>query len=166
MIVEMLKLPPPQGPSAWRQLGDEEFAAIWEKFSAVPPPGAPTKTYVVPAAFDSRTPEAQLLLSEFHSTLLQHFCACLPPGRKLFALDYHHASFEFDPHALPRSGATHPWPVTLLPEGDDTIYVAYDLSFGTCSAWNPESLTFFGAGLLACLDGKRPRLLSGWEVRA
>ncbi|MCE9583910.1 MAG: DUF2716 domain-containing protein [Planctomycetes bacterium] len=152
-------------PLAWRQLGEEEFAVAWEKYYAVPPPGTPLRAFRIPDSFDSRLPALQPLLAEFHGRLLRAFRDCLPLGRKMFALDYHHPSFEFDPHVPFESGPLDPghWPVTVLPEGDDTIYVAHDLSFGTTSAWDPQSITFFGEALLERLAVKRPRLLDGWE---
>jgi hypothetical protein len=158
----MKLLPVGDGPPAWRELNAAEFDAIWATHAQVPKSGVPSRTLRVPDGFDSRLPAAKLLLDEFHRQLFRAFRACLPRGRKMYALDYHHPSYEFDPHALSDAVSDAGWPVTVLPEGDDTIYVADDLSFGTRAEWTPESLTFFGSTLLARLDAEPPRLLDGW----
>lgn len=162
----MRELSAGMGPLAWRLLGDDEFNAAWDRCSAVPVPGTPLRTWRIPDSFDSRLPEVQPLLAGFHGAVLRAFRDCLPRGRKMFALDYHHPSYEFDPHVPfehdPRDAGR--WPVTVLPEGDDTIYVAHDLSFGTVSAWNPQAITFFGEALLARIERERPRLMEGWDI--
>jgi hypothetical protein len=148
-------------PTAWRRLDDAEFERLWALASTQPIETIPARTYRIPASFDSRAPEAQRLLAEFHATLLQIFRDCLPVGRKLYALDYHHPSYEFDPHVPFDPGSV--WPVSVLPEGDDTTYVSEDRAIGTGSTWDPPTLTFFGTPLLDRLVRARPGLLEGFR---
>ncbi|MFF8261864.1 DUF2716 domain-containing protein [Streptomyces virginiae] len=85
------------------------------------------------------------------------------PGERLAWLDWQHTGYTFDPHRVGSPGAPD-WPGEVYPNGDYFLYLHPDLAFGTFGHPWEETLTVFGAPLLAAVDGELTALL-GAPVR-
>ena len=101
-------------------------------------------------------PEAEALESELDAAVIDAFRRCVPPGGRLYALDWMHPSYSADPHAISAAELRVP----VLPNGDYYLYLAPDLSFGTFGHPWEQTICVFGAPLLAATESNRPRLLT------
>lgn len=74
--------------------------------------------------------------------------ACVRPGEQLYAVDWWHQGYRFDPARVGGSGRPR-WPGAACWEGDYYMLLTRDLRMGTF--WHPweESFCVFGAELLA-----------------
>ena len=97
------------------------------------------------------------LEAEFTLKLLAAFRRCIRPGERLWAIDWPHPWYYFDPHG-PITGATRDeWAMPILPDGDSYNYVAPDFRFGVVSTWRATGpITLFGADLLAAFAADPP----------
>ncbi|MCX5581802.1 DUF2716 domain-containing protein [Streptomyces erythrochromogenes] len=80
------------------------------------------------------------------------------PGGRLVWLDWQHTGYTFDPHRVGFPGAPD-WPGEVCPNGDYYLYLHPDLTFGTFGHPWEETLTVFGAPLLAAVEGQLTALL-------
>ncbi|MEU5919165.1 DUF2716 domain-containing protein [Streptomyces sp. NPDC047141] len=79
--------------------------------------------------------------------------ACVPPQGTLFALDWQHASYRFQPHLL--RGSQHGgWPLSPFPDGDYFIYLSEDFVTGSFGHPWEYSLCLFGRGLLDSVSAR------------
>ncbi|MFE5804729.1 DUF2716 domain-containing protein [Streptomyces sp. NPDC056491] len=80
------------------------------------------------------------------------------PGERLAWLDWNHTCYDFDPHRVGGPGEPD-WPGEAYPNGDYYLFLDHDLRFGTFGHPWEETLTVFGADLLAAVGGGLTALL-------
>jgi hypothetical protein len=73
--------------------------------------------------------------------------ACTSPGGTLLVLDWHHACYRIRPHAITAEDAPR-WPDSMMPDGDYSIHLAEDFSYGTFGHPWEYSICVIGAPLL------------------
>ena len=56
--------------------------------------------------------------------------ACTRPDGTLLVLDWQHDCYRIRPHAITAAHAPH-WPSSVMPDGDYSIHLAEDFSYGT-----------------------------------
>ncbi|MEZ6139547.1 MAG: DUF2716 domain-containing protein [Zavarzinella sp.] len=95
--------------------------------------------------------------SEFTLALLKAFRQCTRPGERLWAIDWQHAWYYFDPHAGITTATRDEWAMPILPDGDSYNYVAPDFRFGVQMGWSATGpVTIFGEDLIAAFDSNPP----------
>ncbi|MEV7559167.1 DUF2716 domain-containing protein [Streptomyces sp. NPDC089795] len=85
------------------------------------------------------------------------------PGGRLAWLDRQHTGYTFDPHRVGFPGAPDR-PGEVYPNGDHYVFLHPGLTFGTFGHPWEETLTVFGAPLLAAVEAELTALL-GEPVR-
>ena len=97
------------------------------------------------------------LEAEFTLKLLAAFRRCTRPGERLWAIDWQHAWYDFDPNAPITAATRDQWAMPILPGGDSSNFVAPDFRFGVVSGWRETGpVTLFGADLLAAFAANPP----------
>lgn len=143
----------PQGtrPARWLSMAEESL--LWDRlengfgFPDVEPP-APSVTWRLPEA---PTDEPDRILRPALRALTR-------PGQRLHWLDWQHVCHDFDPHRVGGPGEP-PWPGRVYPNGDYYLYVHPDLRFGTFGHPWEQTLSIWGAGLLASVEAELTGLL-------
>ncbi|MDQ5823304.1 MAG: DUF2716 domain-containing protein [Chloroflexota bacterium] len=174
---EMALAEPEGTEEAWAELLHHERDAVWDRFYALfdfkPStkakvwPGikepTPSITYSI-ASFYKTTSNPRVLERDLNIKTLQALRKCVPPGQRLYALDWQHPCYWFYPHRLEAAGDTYRWRVPVLPNGDYYIFLAEDLSFGLFGHPWEQTLCVFGQALLNAFAQDMP-LLFGKPVR-
>jgi hypothetical protein len=158
----------------WNQLSESDYNRAWDRFykvfdfrPSIKPedwPGirepAPSVTYSISHIYGN--PEYAALESDLQVSARAAFQACARHDEAMYALDWHHPGYLFQPHALAESDF---WPVPALPNGDYYIFLATDFRFGWFGHPWERTICIFGSPLLSAIDRRRPRLFT-YQVRA
>jgi len=157
----------------WRKLERSEATAIWNRFystfefrpSTKPQdwPGIrepePSITWSIQAALADPDPLMIETHRTFNRALLEALQGFLPLQSAVLALDWQHPCYEFFPHDHEGSvrpdgyGAKpSPWRVPVLPDGDYSIFLAHDFSWGTFGHPWEGTLCVWGHPLVGLLS--------------
>lgn len=97
------------------------------------------------------------LESEFTLKLLVAFRRCVQPGERLWAIDWQHSWYYFDPHGPITAAIREEWAMPVLPDGDSYNFVTPDFRLGLVMSWRATGpVTLFGADLLAAFAADPP----------
>ncbi len=154
----------------WREMShgqtDEAWNGYAERFGY--PAGGPFQTPTPSTTWDI----AQVYLrgqefrerveADLTSKALAALKECTRPGEEVFALDWNHPCYFFDPHAASDAGPDA-WPVPVLPDGAHYIFLARDHRFGIVGNCVDMTVCVFGPALLAEFDASRP-VAFGWPT--
>jgi hypothetical protein len=152
----------------WRHIGWQELPAstedaIWERFekrfgffgTGIREP-APSLTWDITPVFGRGQAWFESLEQDLNLKTLRALQSCTTPGERVYALDWQHPCFWFDPRAGVVSGNTEHWAVPVLPDGDHYVFLASDLRFGTIGIME-TSVCVFGEGLLNAFAADPPK---------
>ncbi|SMX28161.1 hypothetical protein TRP8649_02276 [Pelagimonas phthalicica] len=81
------------------------------------------------------------------------FKEATPKGKLIYALDWNHPCYQFDPHS---SGED--WLIPALPDGDYHLFLSQSFSFGWLGHPWEQTVCIFGEPLLAALKRHRPKV--------
>ena len=153
---------------AWRKLSASETESAWNRFYFAFHPGAtdplgrldvhppgPSVTWDLAETWNDPDPLLRDAHVRFNRWLLDALVSLLEPTAFVYAFDVNHYYQAFYPH---RATEVESWLVTVLPDGDYTVFVAPDLSFGTFGHCENSTLCIFGQALIEAL-GPRPSTL-------
>lgn len=173
--------------AAWEDISGlhfegEEANAIWDQFvtrfafrpgvTSMPVVDEPTPsiTYFIGHIYGPR--ERYLaLIADLNTKMLAAFRTCVPLDGWLYALDWHHPTYRFRPHAPFNIADENAWRVPVLPNGDYYIFLAPDLRFGAIGHPWEQTMCIYGAELLTAMDSGQPHLFdivlreSGQQLR-
>lgn len=151
----------------WREMSHGQTDVAWDGYGDRfgYPAGGPFQTPTPSATWDI----AHVYLrgkvfrdrveADLTSKALAALKECTRPGEEVFALDWNHPCYFFDPHAATDAGQDA-WPVPVLPDGDHYIFLAQDHRFGIVGNCVDMTVCVFGQGLLAAFDASRPEAFS------
>lgn len=139
---------------AWVQLTTDEYDHVWDRFCAAfsfrPSvhakdfPGItespPFITLDLFGDFDEQA------IDELDATLLTAFRKSVAPDHRLYALDWQHDCYWFYPHR----NADEPV-IPIIPDGDYSIFLSQDFTFGTFGHPWERTLCVFGADLVSAI---------------
>ncbi|MBL8793911.1 MAG: DUF2716 domain-containing protein [Planctomycetia bacterium] len=146
----------------WVELTDAEENAAWHRFEAafghfgtgIREP-VPSLTWNISGVYDGGEELLRWLEADLNAKALRSLTACTSLGESVYALDWQHPCFWFDPRGGVRSGDPDEWAVPVLPNGDHYVFLARDLRFGFIGHMD-ASVCVFGAPLLAELAADLP----------
>lgn len=151
----------------WRQLGWEELSdadtdIVWKRFErsfgffgiGIREP-TPSLAWDITLAFQRDQAFLDHLAADLNSKVLRALQLCTDPGERVYALDWMHTCYWFDPHAGVAGGAPDEWAVPVLPDGDHYVFMAADLRFAIIGHMD-TSVCVFGRRLLDALAGDPP----------
>lgn len=152
--------------TGWQELTDRRMDEAWNRYAAVfgYPPGrdfktpSPSVTWDISSIYLRPAAEFTVLEADLTAKAFRALRSCTQPGERLYALDWQHPCYFFDPH---HPGATvdhESWPVPVLPNGDHYIFLAPDLRFGLIGNCVEQTICVFGQPLLDLLAGDPPRV--------
>ncbi|HJZ58724.1 MAG TPA: DUF2716 domain-containing protein [Gemmataceae bacterium] len=145
----------------WVELSPPEVDAVWDRFevafgffgTGIREP-TPSLTWDIGWVFDEEQ-AFDRLEADFNAKGLGALRACTAPGERVYALDWMHSCFWFDPRGGVASGDPDEWAVPVFPNGDHYVFLARDLRFGFIGQMN-TSVCAFGEGLLRALAADPP----------
>ena len=157
---------------AYTELARAEHDTVWDRFCeqfkfrpSIHPecwPGIhepmPSMTFDISSFYGRR--DADLLNCDLKVKLLAALRHCLRPPARLYALDWQHPCYWFDPFGRIDVDALGLWPVPLLPDGDYYIFLAEDFSFGIFGHPWEQTMCIFGQTLVEAVEAGRPRLFA------
>jgi hypothetical protein len=91
--------------------------------------------------------------------MLNLFRQCIVPGERLYALDWQHPSYNFNPFGQFEFSPTYSGMVPVIPDGDYNIFLADDRRFGMFGHPWEQTICVFGQPLLDVVMRERPKLL-------
>lgn len=135
---------------AWHELQSDEYEAVWDRFYSEFDFRPDYHERTIPAirepspfkTFDLSKIDSDSLIDELKVIFSSAFSLITKPKHQMFALDWQHTSYKFDPC----SSAS--WSLGIYPDGDYYIFLADDFSFGTFGHPWQLSLCVFGESLL------------------
>ncbi len=152
----------------WIYLSEAEEDEIWNKFRKefefrpsvheIDFPGIkepiPSVTYDVSYVFSSVDREA--LVTDLQKKLLKAFQRVTKQGELVYAMDWQHQCYKFDPKAK----ICQDWEIPALPDGDYYIFLTKDLMYGQFGHPWEESICVFGKEFLNVLSADLPRMFT------
>lgn len=154
---------------AWVPLGLSEYRAVWDRclaafnfrpstnpssFPGIDVP-SPSLTFSLPRVGAQKRLPADTDVRDLEVAALAAFRACSRPQERIYALDWQHESYWFQPHA-----SFEEWQVPTVPDGDYCVFLAADLTWGYFGHPWEWTICVFGMPLLAALKRRPPRLFS------
>ena len=163
-------------PSAWEDLpyhGDIASSA-WDHLDnalsfrpSVTPkswPGIvepqPSITYAIGHIYNGDGVRATQLEEDLARTTHAAFRACMQADQRLYAFDWQHVTYWFYPYRSFPAGDLEAWCVPVLPNGDYSIFLAEDFSFGIFGHPWEQTLCVFGQRLLDSYAQAQPLLFT------
>jgi len=158
---------------AWTALIDSEQNAVWDLFyeqfkfkpstrasdwpGIVEPTGS--VTFDISHIFDGSEAARTLDEDALNVDSLNLFRQCIVPGQKLYALDWQHPCYRFNPFGCFDFSQFDNSMVPFIPNGDYYIFLADDFSFGTFGHPWEQTICVFGQPLLNVVMRENPKLL-------
>lgn len=160
-------------PGRWRELETPEKRALWDRFylhfgfrPSIRPedwPGIaepePSMTWSIQIALADPDPLMVETHRAFNGALLDALRGFVPLQAPVLALEWQHTCYEFFPHqhhgAVDVNGSgpnPSPWQLPILPDGEYSIFVPHDFSWGTFGHPWEGTLCVWGEPLLARLS--------------
>lgn len=165
--------------SAWKELAEQEEDAAWAAFcqrfkfrQGVQPSDWPgilepvqSVTYDIGHAFAEGPVAYRRITNDLGAKLIDALRRCVSPGATIFALDWQHPCYSFEPHGDFKFEGEGDWPVHPLPNGDYYIFVARDMEFGVFGHPWEGTMCLFGQRLIDAFAANPPELFSR-KIRA
>ncbi len=154
---------------------ESDYSAVWDRFRedfhfrpsvkrkdwpGIKEP-VPSVTYSISSIYsypDSGVTYTRLE-KDLNQKTLAAFRRCVRPGEMIYALDWQHQCYFFDPHKQV-SEDTHLWKVPVLPNGDYYIFLAQDFRFGIFGHPWEQTMCIFGSELLKAFESNEPQLFN------
>jgi hypothetical protein len=137
---------------AWEPLSREEYDAVWDRFyrefafhPSVDPATFPAIREPHPSLTWTlqRAPWTEGSEDELHQRFLAAFRTCTVAEEAIYALDWQHPCYWLHPHA-----PLDEWAVPVLPNGDYSIYLSRDFTWGVFGHPWEWTVCCFGQQLL------------------
>ncbi len=146
----------------WQEIPPEDEPAVKAAWIAHLEPG--TNGEIIPRPYCqwrgqklARHRDRPELGAEFTLKLLAAFRRCVRPGARLWAIDWQHSWYFFNPHGAITATTREEWAMPVLPDGDSYNYVTPDFRFGVVMGWRVTGpVTLFGAELLTAFAADPP----------
>ena len=167
-LQEWYKMEQSQQLTLWRKKGWEELNSndenlIWDTFEkridingANEP--APSRTWDISVAFGLDEIAFQDLESELTLKALDALRQCTRPGNRLYALDWNHPCYFFNPHNDITDSFRDSWAVPILPNGNNYYFVDHDFHFGILGRYNNRTICVFGKDLVVAIERNKPKI--------
>jgi hypothetical protein len=157
---------------AWEPLVKSEENTVWDLFyeqfhfkpsvKAQDWPGikepTPSVTYDISHVFPELA-AATAKESDLNMEVLTLFRQSVLPGERLYALDWQHPCYWFNPYGQFEFSEVYEGMIPVFPDGDYSIFLADDFRFGTFGHPWEQTICVFGETLLKLIERDRPRML-------
>jgi hypothetical protein len=158
---------------AWEELADGDRTVVWELFYEKFRFNPSTKSSEWPGIkepMDSITFDISHFLdgseqarttdeNGLNAEIVEIFRQCVLPGEKLYALDWQHPCYWFNPFGRFEFSPMYAGMIPVIPNGDYHIFLADDFRFGTFGHPWEQTICVFGDELLGVVMREHPTLL-------
>lgn len=150
--------------SAWELLSQNEYYSVWDNFeeqfdfkptvypNQFPSIKEPENSVVYQFEYPNAENENKVIKDINHKSLLS-FRNIVPSDKSIYALDWQHDCYWFYPHLL-----FEEWRIPVFPDGDYSIFLAKDFSFGIFAHPWEQTFCVWGNTLLKEFQKNKPLL--------
>ncbi len=150
--------------SAWKPLSQSKYDSVWDNFYEMfdfKPSVNPHQFPSIKEPVDSVTylfeyPSAKnqdRFINDVNVKSLNAFQTLVSPNEAIYALDWQHDCYWFYPHL-----SFSDWHIPIFPDGDYSIFLAKDFSFGIFAHPWEQTFCIWGKALLAEFQRNKPFL--------
>ncbi|KXZ13067.1 DUF2716 domain-containing protein [Bacillus nakamurai] len=152
----------------WHCLSEEETGRLWcqfnravkwkpgSKFDQIKPP-KPFQIFDVSRGFNGEE-ESISLLDDAEAKIVKAFQSCTLKQEFMYALDYQHECYMFNPHEPIDKDEFGEWLVPAIPNGDNCFFIHQDIQWGLLGDPRQQTITVFGAPLIRAIHRNAPIL--------
>lgn len=156
----------------WTELPDTEYGMAWDRFHenfrfnpstesidwpAIIEP-ADSVTFSIAHIYDGDTAAYNRRTVDLGRKLISAFRMCTAPTESIYALDWQHACYRFEPHSEFEFVTEEDWPVPPLPNGDYYIFLSQDMKLGVFGHPWEQTICVFGQPLISAFSVNPPEL--------
>ncbi len=153
----------------YQKLDDQEYERVWDEFEArfefkpdyynlnEPAIKEPAQSII----FSWRRNLSAEDVDALEQVILEAFSELTPDQGIMYALDWQHESYKFDPHNDYRG-----MPIPIFPDGDYSIFLNSTMDMGTFAHPWQETICIFGRDLVNIIEAKLPFLYARVERRS
>lgn len=146
----------------WRALSDGEDRSLEAQLRTRFPllsgslPPEPHLVWDVSAIYDNRE-SFDDLETDLNLQALVALRQCTKPGEELYAIDWQHDWYRFQPHAMSMNSGKDSWQIPILPDGDAYFFFPEDFRFGIIAIPH-GTICLYGADLLQAFAEHPPAI--------
>lgn len=148
----------------WRQLSPVEETQLEAQLRIRYPlgnsqPPEPHATWDISVIYASESNYTELE-TDLNLRMLEALRECTEPTEEIYAIDWQHDWYSFNPHTLRSGGAPYEWAVPILPDGDFYQFIPNDYRFGVYGFPQTNSIVICGHEFLAAVHSNPPKVFS------
>ncbi|WP_028596238.1 DUF2716 domain-containing protein [Paenibacillus assamensis] len=102
----------------------------------------------------------EYLYLDLENCILNAMIACSEENEYLYALDWQHESYLFNPRFESPINEFNEWPIPLYPNGDYYFFIKKDFSWGYLGHPWEKSISVFGEELIRAIETNKPKLFT------
>jgi len=153
----------------WTELDESLYDQVWDKVykdfrfnpsvheeewpSFIPP--SQFITFDISKLYGSEFDE---LMKDLEHCIIKSFKEITHKDEFIYALDWHHTAYWYNPHFENPSDEFGRWPVSIHPDGDYYFYIKQDFSWGYLGHPWEHSVCLYGEKLLLAVERNMPKL--------
>ncbi|QEV93418.1 DUF2716 domain-containing protein [Bacillus velezensis] len=152
----------------WHCLSEEETERLWRRvnravkwksgsiFASIKPP-KPFQIFDVSQGFNDEKGRIGFL-EDAEVQLLKALQSCTLKQEFIYALDWQHECYLFNPHAPIDKDELGEWLVSVIPNGDYCFFIHQDFQWGLLGDPRQQTITVFGSPLIRAIERNAPVL--------
>lgn len=153
----------------WIELDSKRYRIVWDKFYndlKFNPSGVREnlRTFTLPSPFKVFDitglygTNFEIQYKELEESIIKAFLDCTAETEYIYALDWQHTSYLFNPHLESRLNEWGEWPITLYPNGDYYLFLNQSMSWGYLGHPWEKTISIFGEEFLKAIVRHKPKL--------
>ncbi|QBG58399.1 hypothetical protein D2M30_4100 [Bacillus amyloliquefaciens] len=128
----------------------------YSAFASIKPP-KPFQVFNVSQGFNDEKGNISFL-EDAEVQILKAFQSCTLKQEFIYALDWQHECYLFNPHAPIDKDEFGEWLVPVIPNGDYCFFIHQDFQWGLSGDPRQQTITVFGSTLIRAIERNAPVL--------
>ncbi|MFP6325313.1 MULTISPECIES: DUF2716 domain-containing protein [Bacillus amyloliquefaciens group] len=128
----------------------------YSRFASIKPP-KPFQVFNVSQGFNDEKGNISFL-EDAEVQILKAFQSCTLKQEFIYALDWQHECYLFNPHAPIDKDEFGEWLVPVIPNGDYCFFIHQDFQWGLSGDPRQQTITVFGSPLIRAIERNAPVL--------
>ncbi|MFV4878268.1 DUF2716 domain-containing protein [Bacillus velezensis] len=140
----------------WRRVNRAVKWKPYSRFASIKPP-KPFQVFNVSQGFNDEKGNISFL-EDAEVQILKAFQSCTLKQEFIYALDWQHECYLFNPHAPIDKDEFGEWLVPVIPNGDYCFFIHQDFQWGLSGDPRQQTITVFGSPLIRAIERNAPVL--------